>query len=294
MAPAINKNTGVLTKVGGNPIRGHDNPDTLVFPKGQVPPTGSVITPGQADIATDFKYGGGEITTRQASYAKQGVTINADYQGGSSTAQAAPATANTPVAGTVNLSAKDADLDPATGRVVAGPNTSAAQARAAASTAQPPASPKSSQAGGPGTTTMVGTMLQLAIPQVAGSSDAVSLATNVVGVATQWIEQVGPQNAATGAVAAATAIAPKAGASVAASTGAVGAAFTAPTLGGIAAAGAGAVSVAAGAVAVAGVAGYAVGTGINQSLERSGASAAIDRFLDRAGVYDLSYRLFFK
>ncbi|MFO0699252.1 MAG: RHS repeat-associated core domain-containing protein [Nitrospira sp.] len=294
MAPAINKNTGVLTKVGGNPIRGHDNPDTLVFPKGQVPPTGSVITPGQADIATDFKYGGGEITTRQASYAKQGVTINADYQGGSSTAQAAPATANTPVAGTVNLSAKDADLDPATGRVVAGPNTSAAQARAAASTAQPPASPKSSQAGGPGTTTMVGTMLQLAIPQVAGSSDAVSLATNVVGVATQWIEQVGPQNAATGAVAAATAIAPKAGAAVAATTGAVGAAFTAPTLGGIAAAGAGAVSVAAGAVAVAGVAGYAVGTGINQSLERSGASAAIDRFLDRAGVYDLSYRLFFK
>src|SRR5436190_3498975 len=62
MAPAINKNTGVLTKVGGNPIRGHDNPDALVFPKGQVPQSGSVVSPGQGEVSADFKHGKGSIT----------------------------------------------------------------------------------------------------------------------------------------------------------------------------------------------------------------------------------------
>ena len=153
MAPAINKSTGVLTKVGGNPIRGHDNPDALVFPKGQVPNTGSVIAPRQGDISADFKYGSGEITTRQASYAKQGVTINADYEGGPSTGQASPAASNAPAAGPVNLTAKDADLDPKTGKVVPGPNTTAAQerrAQGAAASAKPPP-PSTPKSGGGGT-----------------------------------------------------------------------------------------------------------------------------------------------
>jgi RHS repeat-associated protein len=144
MAPAINKTTGVLTKVGGNPIRGHDNPDALVFPKGQVPGTGNVIAPGQAETSADFKYGRGEITTRQASYAKQGVTINAAYEGGSSPTQTTPATSTPAAAGAVNLTAKDADVDPATGRVVAGPNTTAAQERRAqtvVASGKPPTQP---------------------------------------------------------------------------------------------------------------------------------------------------------
>lgn len=56
---------------------------------------------------------------------------------------------------------------------------------------------------------------------------------------------------------------------------------------------AGAVGVAAGAVVVAGAAGYVLGTGINQAMEPSGVSDKIDRFLERHGVYDAAYNLFF-
>jgi hypothetical protein len=159
-------------------------------------------------------------------------------------------------------------------------------------------SPKAQQSsGGAGSATIVGTVIQVAIPNLINgrlSQETTSAVASVVGVASEWVEMVGPQNALTGAVAVGTVIAPKLGLAVAAGGGAVGSAFSATTLGGIAAGGAGAIGVAAGAVAVAGVAGYAIGTGINEGLNASGITAAHEKILGRLGVYDLSYRLFFK
>jgi RHS repeat-associated protein len=150
---------------------------------------------------------------------------------------------------------------------------------------------------GAGTATIVGTMLQVALPSVVGdkiSGDAMQVVTGVIQAGAEWVETVGPAQALTGLTVAGTMIGPKVGLAVGAVGSSVGTAFGATTLGGIAAGGAGAVAVAAGAVVVAGVAGYAIGTGINKAMEASGITAFHENMMEKLGVYDLSYRLFFK
>lgn len=122
-----------------------------------------------------------------------------------------------------------------------------------------------------GTTTIVGTMVQVALPEVAGehiSEDAMNIVTGVIQTGTDWVEQVGPQNALMMVAAAASTLSPKLGAAVLAGGATVGEAFAATSMTGLVATGSiGAIGVAAGAVALAGVAGYALGKEINKVLE---------------------------
>jgi RHS repeat-associated protein len=146
---------------------------------------------------------------------------------------------------------------------------------------------------GTGTANIVGTLTQIAIPKAVGGSAAEALSMLTQG-ALDWVQTVGPQAAITGLTVAATSLAPKLGTLTASVGASVGAAFNATSIGAIASAGVGAMAVSAAGVAIAGTAGYAIGQGLNERLVSSGATAAIDQFLNRSGAYDLSYNLFFK
>lgn len=74
---AISKNTGMVTQMAGNPIRGSDNLDVFVQRPGNPRiQLGDIIPPGSGEAAADFKSGvGGKITARQGSFASDALTI---------------------------------------------------------------------------------------------------------------------------------------------------------------------------------------------------------------------------
>ncbi len=123
---AVNKTTGVVTQIGGSPIRGHQNIDLVAMPKGQSLAPGSTLSPGQAEVVGDIKFGGGDIKPAHTAFGQRGVTVNSEFNSAASVPDA-PDTGSA----SIQLSPKDADIDPKTGRVVEGPNTTAARESAA-------------------------------------------------------------------------------------------------------------------------------------------------------------------
>jgi RHS repeat-associated protein len=76
---AVNKTTGVVTQIGGNPIKGHHNIDLVVMPEGQQLAPNATLSAGQAETVGDIKFGGGEIKQSHAAFGQQAVTVNAEF-----------------------------------------------------------------------------------------------------------------------------------------------------------------------------------------------------------------------
>jgi len=78
---AVNKTTGVVTQLGGRPIRGHHNIDLLTMPEGSPPlvPGNSTLAARQAEMVGDLKYGGGTITQAHSTFGQRAVTVNASF-----------------------------------------------------------------------------------------------------------------------------------------------------------------------------------------------------------------------
>lgn len=76
---AVNRSTGVVTQIGGSPIKGNYNLDLVAMPDGspRLAPNQSVMTAGSAEIVGDIKYGGGKISTSHSAFGRSGVTVNA-------------------------------------------------------------------------------------------------------------------------------------------------------------------------------------------------------------------------
>jgi hypothetical protein len=85
---AVNKTTGIVTQIGGRPIRGHHNIDLVAMPKGQPLSVGQTLGPGQAEVTGDLKYGKGEISQAHASFGKSGVTVNSTFNSSASVSNA--------------------------------------------------------------------------------------------------------------------------------------------------------------------------------------------------------------
>lgn len=137
---AVNKATGTITQIGGSPIKGHHNLDLVAMPKGQSLSVGQTLGPGQATVVGDIKYGGGKITQAHANFGQSGVTVNSTYNSTATVPNAsvgqgtsAAPEAHTPggASKSVHMTPLDADVDPATGKVVPGQNTDAALTRRA-------------------------------------------------------------------------------------------------------------------------------------------------------------------
>jgi RHS repeat-associated protein len=75
---AINKSTGVVTQIGGSPIRGHHNLDLVGMPDGspRLVPNQSTMTPGSAEAVSDIKYGAGKISTAHSIFGQRAITTN--------------------------------------------------------------------------------------------------------------------------------------------------------------------------------------------------------------------------
>lgn len=81
---AVNKTTGVVTQIGGSPIRGHQNIDLVAMPKGQSLAPGSTLSPGQAEVVGDIKFGGGDIKPAHTAFGQRGVTVNSEFNSAAS------------------------------------------------------------------------------------------------------------------------------------------------------------------------------------------------------------------
>jgi RHS repeat-associated protein len=75
---AVSKSTGLVTQIGGSPIKGNDNLDLVAMEPGHAPllPNRSTLQKAEASAVADLKYGRGKITAVQGSYGKQGLTVN--------------------------------------------------------------------------------------------------------------------------------------------------------------------------------------------------------------------------
>lgn len=75
---AVNRSTGVVSRIGGSPIRGHYNLDLVGMPNGsnQLVQGQSTLTSGQAELVADIKYGGGSIQNSHTNFGQRGITVN--------------------------------------------------------------------------------------------------------------------------------------------------------------------------------------------------------------------------
>jgi RHS repeat-associated protein len=172
---AVNRTTGVITQIGGSPIRGNFNLDLVAMPAGSPPLVAnqSTLVAGQADVVGDIKYGGGSITQAHSNFGQRAVTVNATFNATPSVSGAPPSqTVSTPSA-----------ASPATPPVTATPPGQTVSTSAAASPATPATGPTTNaiaeEGGGAGLT-------PLATPSIAtGAGNAALTATRalVPGVA---------------------------------------------------------------------------------------------------------------
>jgi RHS repeat-associated protein len=83
---AIEHGTNTVGKVGGSPIRGAHNIDTVKTTAGSAPVTlGDVVQPGQFEVVTDSKFGRGQISQAHSQFGQQALTVD-----GRSTPQPGP------------------------------------------------------------------------------------------------------------------------------------------------------------------------------------------------------------
>ena len=88
---AINRANGVVTRIGGSPIRGHFNLDLVAMPEGapSLVAGQSSLVAGEADKVGDIKYGRGSITQAHANFGQSGVTVNSTFNSTPSASSAA-------------------------------------------------------------------------------------------------------------------------------------------------------------------------------------------------------------
>jgi RHS repeat-associated protein len=79
---AVARDTGVVRKIGGSPIRGADNLDLIKMPSGSAPlRQGDTISRGGAELVGDVKHGKGIISEAHAAYGSRGgVTVSTEVK----------------------------------------------------------------------------------------------------------------------------------------------------------------------------------------------------------------------